>query len=96
MLDIKEKLKDLVETIMIPEVEDYLEDLSKLLETHSQTPDDMLAIQEMESFLVELQNILAVIEENKTPDSEYQRIYDYIMQNLDEHEHGHNLKEQEN
>ena len=55
----------------------------------------MLAIKEMESFLVELQNILAVIEENKTPDSEYQRIYDYIMQNLDEHEHGHNLKEQE-
>ena len=95
MLDIKEKLKDLVETVMIPEVEDYLEDLSKLLETHSQTPDDMLAIEEMESFLVELQNILAVIEENKTPDSEYQRIYDHIMQNLDEHEHGHNLKEQE-
>lgn len=95
MLDIKEKLKDLVETVMIPEVENYLEDLSKLLETNSQTPDDMLAIQEMESFLVELQNILAVIEENKTPDSEYQRIYDYIMQNLDEHEHGHNLKEQE-
>ena len=95
MPNIKEKLKDLVENVMIPEVEDYLEDLSKLLETHSQTPDDMLAIKEMESFLVELQNILAVIEEKKTPDSEYQRIYDYIMQNLDEHEHGHNLKEQE-
>ena len=31
MPDIKEKLKDLVETVMIPEVEDYLEDLSKLL-----------------------------------------------------------------
>ena len=27
------------------------------------------------------------------PDSEYQRIYNYIMQNLDEHEHGHNIKE---
>ena len=95
MQDIKEKLKDLVQTIMIPEVEDYLEDLSKLLETHSQTPDDMLAIDEMESFLVELQNVLAVIEENKTEDSEYQRIYDYIMKNLDEHEHGHNIEQQE-
>ena len=95
MPEIKEKLKDLVETVMIPEVEDYLEDLYKLLETNSQTQDDKEAIDEMESFLVELQNILAVIEENKTPDSEYQRIYDYIMQNLDEHEHGHNLKEQE-
>ena len=95
MTEIKEKLKDVVENVMIPEVEDYLEDLYKLLETNSQTEDDKEAIDEMESFLVELQNVLAVIEENKTPDSEYQRIYDHIMQNLDEHEHGHNLKEQE-
>lgn len=92
MPDIKEKLKDLVETVMIPEVEDYLEDLYKLLETNSQTQDDKEAIDEMESFLVELQNVLAVIEEDKTPDSEYQRIYDYIKQNLDEHEHKHNLE----
>ena len=95
MTEIKEKLKDVVENVMIPEVEDYLEDLYKLLETNSQTEDDKEAIDEMESFLVELQNVLAVIEENKTEDSEYQRIYDYIMQNLDEHEHGHNLKQQE-
>ena len=95
MQNIKEDLKDLVENTMIPEVENYLEDLFKLLETNSQTPDDVLAIEEMESFLVELQNILAVIEEDKMPDSEYQRIYDYIMQNLDEHEHGHNVEEQQ-
>ena len=95
MQNIKEDLKDLVENTMIPEVENYLEDLFKLLETNSQTPDDVLAIEEMESFLVELQNILAVIEEDKMPDSEYQRIYDYIMQNLDEHEHGHNIEQQE-
>ena len=85
--NIKDDLKDLVENTMIPEVEAYLEDLHKLLEAKTQTPDDMLAIEEMESFLVELQNVLAVIEEDKMPDSEYQRIYDYIMQNLDEHAH---------
>ena len=95
MPNIKEKLKDLVENVMIPEVEDYLEDLYKLLETNSQTEDDKEAIDEMESFLVELQNVLAVIEENKTEDSEYQRIYDYIMKNLDEHEHGHNIEQQQ-
>ena len=76
MTEIKEKLKDVVENVMIPEVEDYLEDLYKLLETNSQTEDDKEAMDEMESFLVELQNVLAVIEENKTEDSEYQRIYD--------------------
>ena len=37
----------------------------------------------MESLLVDLQNILAVIEEDKTEDSEYQRIYDYITSNLE-------------
>ena len=95
MPDIKEKLKDVVETVMIPEVEAYLEDLYKLLETNSQTQDDKEAMEEMESFLVELQNVLAVIEENKTEDSEYQRIYDYIMKNLEEHEHGHNVEKQE-
>ena len=95
MPDIKEKLKDVVENVMIPEVEDYLEDLYKLLETNSQTQDDKEAIDEMESFLVELQNVLAVIEENKTEDSEYQRIYDYIMKNLDEHEHGHNIEQED-
>ena len=95
MQDIKEKLKDVVENVMIPEVEAYLEDLYKLLETNSQTEDDKDAIKEMESFLVELQNVLAVIEENKTEDSEYQRIYDYIMQNIDEHAHGHELEQEE-
>lgn len=95
MESIKEKLKDVVENIMIPEVEAYLEDLYKLLETNSQTKDDKEAIEEMESFLVELQNVLAVIEENQTPDSEYQRIYDYIMQNIKEHEHGHNLEQED-
>ena len=95
MQNIKEDLKDLVQDTMIPEVESYLEDLLKLLETNSQTPDDILAIEEMESFLVELQNVLAVIEEDKMPDSEYKRIYDYIMQNLDEHAHGHNVEEQQ-
>jgi hypothetical protein len=83
MSQIKDKLKDIVTTAMIPEVESYLEDLHKILEEKKETPDDMLAIKEMESFLVELQNVLAVIEEDKTEDSEYERIYHYIMENLE-------------
>ena len=52
MSNIKRETKDLVETVMIPEVEDYLEDLYKLLETNS-TEDDK-AIDEWSLFLVEL------------------------------------------
>ncbi len=87
MSDIKDKLKDIVTNVMIPEVEAYLEDLHKLLEENKQTQDDKLAMTEMESLLVELQNVLAVIEEDKTEDSEYERIYHYIMENLETKEH---------
>lgn len=87
MSQIKDKLKDIVTTVMIPEVEAYLEDLHKLLEENKQSEDDTLAMTEMESLLVELQNVLAVIEEDKTEDSEYERIYHYIMENLESKEH---------
>ncbi len=83
MSQIKEDLKDIVENTMIPEIEDYLNELHVILEKNEETEDDLLAIKEMESLLVDLQNILAVIEENKTEDSEYQRIYDYIVSNLE-------------
>lgn len=87
MSEIKDKLKDVVENTMIPEVEAYLDDLHILLAEGKQSEDDALAMTEMESLLVELQNVLAVIEEDKTEDSEYQRIYDYIAENLEEKEH---------
>lgn len=87
MSEIKGKLKDVVENAMIPEVEAYLDDLHILLAEGKQSEDDALAMTEMESLLVELQNVLAVIEEDKTEDSEYQRIYDYIAENLEEKEH---------
>lgn len=87
MSEIKNKLKDLVENGMIPEVEHYVEDLHKLLEKGVETQDDLDAIKEMESFLVELQNILAVIEEDSMPQEEYERIYEQITSNLEQHEH---------
>lgn len=83
MSEIKDKLKDIVENAMIPEVEAYLDELHILLAEGKQSEDDELAMKEMESLLVELQNVLAVIEEDKTEDSEYQRIYDYIVENLE-------------
>ena len=87
MSNIKDDLKELVQNTMIPEVESYIEDLHKALEKNEQTEDDMNAIKEMESFLVELQNIIAVIEEDSMPESEYERIYNQIMSNIKEHEH---------
>lgn len=86
MSKIKEELKEVVEVTMIPEVEAYLEDLLQLLENNEATDDDMDAIKEMESFLVELQNIVEAINTNQIDDEQASEVYEKIMQLLDESE----------
>ena len=85
MSEVKEDLKAIVIETMIPEVEEYLEDLHKLLEEEKATEDDMDAIREMESFLVELENILLVIKENKISDEEANEVYQNILRMVEEH-----------
>lgn len=84
MSEIKENLQDVVQNTMIPEVEAYLEDLMQLLEQQKATEDDLDAIKEMESFLVELQNILLAIDENKMNDEQATEVYEKIMDLLKE------------
>lgn len=84
MSQVKNDLKDVVETTMIPEVEEYLNDLHKLLEDKTANEDDMEAIKEMESFLVELQNILLAIEEEKISDEQAGEVYQNILNLLEE------------
>ncbi|MDX9795623.1 MAG: hypothetical protein RBT24_02225 [Arcobacteraceae bacterium] len=84
MSEIKENLQDVVQNTMIPEVEAYLEDLMQLLEQQKATEDDMDAIKEMESFLVELQNILLAIDEDKMNEEQATEVYEKIMDLLKE------------
>ncbi len=84
MSQIKEDLKEVVENTVIPEVEDYLVDLNKLLEKNEANENDMESIRDLESFLVELQNVVLAINEEKMNDEEasviYQRVLDLIEQ----------------
>jgi len=89
MTEIKHKLRDLVEVTIIPEVEEYLEELSHLLEQNKATDDDMDAIREMESYLVELQNVVLAINEYKIDDEQAEEIYNNLMRMIEEHQHGH-------
>lgn len=84
MSEVKQNLKNIVEETMIPEVEEYLEDLHKLLEEEKASDDDMDAIREMESFLVELENILLVLKENKISDEEADQVYQNILRMIEE------------
>ena len=85
MSNIKNELKEVVEVTMLPEVEAYLEDLLKLLENNEATEDDIEVIKEMESFMVELQNIVESINTNQINDTQASEVYDKIMTLIDEH-----------
>lgn len=84
MSEIKEKLIDVVETTMIPEVSEYLEDLHKLIEKDEATENDMEAIRDLESFLVELENVVLAINEDKMNDEEAGEIYQRILNLIEE------------
>ncbi len=87
MTDIKVDLKNLVENEVLPNVEAYIEDLHKLLEDNTQTEEDMTILKEMESFMVELQNIIEAIETNKISDEQSEEVYQNMM-NLINESHG--------
>ncbi len=65
MSEIKNKLKELVKNAVIPQVESYIEEKHLLLQNNTASLEDIEEIKDMESFLVELQNILLVIKEDK-------------------------------
>lgn len=84
MTDIKVDLKNLVENEVLPNVEAYIEDLHKLLENNTQTEEDMTIVKEMESFMVELQNIIEAIESDKINDEQSKEVYDNMMKLINE------------
>ena len=86
MSEIKNKLKELVQTAMIPEVESYINDLNKDITSNKNKSDNIQALTEMEAFLEELKSILAVIEDDAIPNDEYERIYNKIIENMKKHQ----------
>lgn len=88
MTQIKKDLLDVVENTMIPEVEAYIDDLHKIIEKKEQTEDIMNEVREMESFLVELQNIIFAVNEDKIDDEQASEVYEKIQELIAEsHEH---------
>jgi len=86
MTDIKKELKQVIVETMIPETEDYLEELHESYGNKTLADEDKETIRDMESFLVELQNILLLIEENKITDEEAKDVYEKIIAMLNEHD----------
>ena len=85
MSEIKNQLKQVITETVIPESEEYLEELHKSYENKTISDEDKEIIRDMESFLVELQNILLLLEENKITDEEAKEVYEKIMHMINEH-----------
>jgi len=86
MNSIKEQLKEVIEEVMLPESKAYIEELHQLIKNNEATQDDKEAMEDMESFIVELENILLAISEDKISDDEATVVYDKINTMLEEHE----------
>lgn len=85
MSDIKNELKQIIAETVLPESEDYLSELNEGYKNKTISKEDEETIRDMESFLVELQNILLAIEENKITDEEAEDIYAKIKRMINEH-----------
>lgn len=83
--NIKKELKQVIIETMIPESEEYLEELHTQFEKSNLTDENRAIIRDMESFLVELQNIILAIEEDKITDEQAEEIYHKINTMIDEH-----------
>ena len=86
MSDIKNELKKTLLETLIPESENYLSELNEGYEKKTISSEDKETIRDMESFLVELQNILLLIEENKITTEEAEEVYNKITLMLNEHD----------
>ncbi|MDC0932717.1 hypothetical protein OAR97_02610 [Arcobacteraceae bacterium] len=84
MPNIKNELKQVIVKTMIPETEDYLEELHEGYETKTISDEDKETMRDMESFLVELQNILQLVDEDKITDEEAQDVHEKITAMLHE------------
>ena len=85
MSQIKQDLLEVIQNTMIPEVEAYIDDLHETIEKDEQTDDTMDEVRDMESFLVELQNIIYAINENKIDDTQAEEVYEKIQKLINEH-----------
>ena len=64
MREINEELIEKIDKVIIPEIEEYLEDMYKIVSSNDNTPEDDDAIIDLEAFLNELLNVKKALEDN--------------------------------
>lgn len=85
MSTIEEKLKTVLIEKVIPQSEEYLEELHTLLAENKASKEDLEIIKDMESFLVELENIVDAIDKNMIDSVQCEDIYQKIINMIESH-----------
>ena len=86
MENIVDELKKVIVDVMLPESEDYLEELETTIKNNTAGQDEIEAKNDIESFIEELKMILEVINEEKLSPEDAKSVYDKIITMLNEHE----------
>ncbi len=85
MSNVKSELKDIIVEGIIPESKAYLEDLNKKEIDETITEDEKEVINDLNSFLIELETIIKAVDDDKITDEEAAQIYEKINSMINEH-----------
>ena len=85
MENIQEQLKHVISDVMLPETQNYLDELNKAIANNEAAQEDKDAKADIESFIAELQTILDVINSNELSDEDAKHVYTKIVTMLEDH-----------
>lgn len=84
MSEIKKKLEDAINEMMLPEVNSYISELNALVKSNEDSEDDLMALDDMYSMLEELNSILKALEEDKISEKEAEEIHANILKLMED------------
>ena len=84
MKEISKELIEKIEKMMIPEIEEYLEDMNKIVASNDNTPEDDNTIVDLQTFLNELLNVKKALEENTLSEEEVLEVKSKIDELIDQ------------
>lgn len=70
MKEISKELIEQIEEMLIPEIEEYIEDMNKIVASNDNTSEDANTIEDLKTFLSELLNVKKALEENTLSEEE--------------------------
>lgn len=82
---VKDDLKEVIVSVMLPESKAYAQELNNVVKNKTANEDDIDAKKDIEAFISELEKILTLIKEDKISNEHAKAVYEKIILMLNEH-----------